>query len=357
MNLDEVFLVPPEAVPNGKNRLLAGEILFNNTNSDELVGKSALIQASMNAGFSNHMTRVVIKPQRAEPAFVAYSLDRLWASGHFRRICTRWVSQSAVNTKALADVKIALPPLPEQRRIVEILDRAASVRALRRQAQDTARQIIPALFNKMFGDPATNPMGWPVAPLGEVIAGFEGGKNLLAGAEAVNSGGLKILKVSAVTSGTFRPDEAKPAPVGYVPPDSHFVRDGDLLISRANTLELVGATALVRQRPANVLLPDKIWRVLFQDPSRVLPVFLHAWFKQTSIRAAMSRLASGTSASMRNISQGRLVTVPLILPPLSLQRAFTKQVSTIDRITGDQERSAAIAETVTVSIQTQLGGQ
>ena len=61
-----------------------------------------------------------------------------------------------------------LPPLDEQRRIVDILNHAASIRRLREQAQAKAREIIPALFLDMFGDPATNPKGWKRRTLGEL---------------------------------------------------------------------------------------------------------------------------------------------------------------------------------------------
>ena len=64
--------------------------------------------------------------------------------------------------------EIALPPLTEQRRIVEILDQADRIRRLRTEANAKAERILPALFIKIFGDPATNPMEWPVKPLGEI---------------------------------------------------------------------------------------------------------------------------------------------------------------------------------------------
>ncbi len=78
------------------------------------------------------------------------------------------VTMLNLSNTALADLVITVPSLPEQRRIVDILDRVANIRRLRRQARETARQIIPALFAKMFGDPAANPMGWPVSCLGNL---------------------------------------------------------------------------------------------------------------------------------------------------------------------------------------------
>ena len=67
--------------------------------------------------------------------------------------------------KALMSLPVPLPPLEEQRRIVSILNRAAKIEQLRKQAQERLREFIPALFIRMFGDPVENPMGWDMAEL------------------------------------------------------------------------------------------------------------------------------------------------------------------------------------------------
>ncbi|MBP7065781.1 restriction endonuclease subunit S [Ferrovibrio sp.] len=250
---------------------------------------------------------------------------------------------------------LAIPEINEQRRIVDILNHAASIRRLREQARAKAREIIPALFVEMFGDPATNPTGWPVKPLGDLISKFEGGKNLQAGDDEGKTG-LRILKVSAVTSGVFRASESKPAPNGYKPPAAHFVRAGDLLFSRANTVDLVGATAFVQDEPRNVLLPDKLWRFVWKRNSQILPFYMLYCLRQSSIRTAMSRMATGTSDSMKNISQGKLVTLPIPVPPLALQNEFAERVAEIEGISGLNDRAATAAEQMAQSLLAQVFG-
>lgn len=73
----------------------------------------------------------------------------------------------------LARVSIPLPPLSEQRRIVEILDQAEAVREKRADADDRAVRILPALFYKMFGHPATNPKGWPAVCILDLVTPIE----------------------------------------------------------------------------------------------------------------------------------------------------------------------------------------
>ena len=99
-------------------------------------------------------------------------------------------------TKSLAEkILLAVPPISEQRRIVDILKRADSIRHLRKQAQDTARQLIPALFIDMFGDPATNPKGWPIGTIGDCITQAQYGTSKKA---YEHGSGLPIIRMGNV---------------------------------------------------------------------------------------------------------------------------------------------------------------
>jgi type I restriction enzyme M protein len=98
--------------------LRRGDILFNNTNSVELVGKTCLYDSTERAHYSNHTTRLRVDEARALPRFVALALHQLFKRGHFAKLCTRWVGQAGVSTTLLKEVEIPLPVLEEQRRIV-----------------------------------------------------------------------------------------------------------------------------------------------------------------------------------------------------------------------------------------------
>ena len=255
--------------------------------------------------------------------------------------------------KYLMSLPLLIPPLDEQRRIVDILKRADSIRRLRKQALETTRELIPALFVDIFGDPATNPRGWEIRPLGKIVAGLEGGKNIQAGEDSPTNP-FRILKVSAVTSGYFRPEEAKPAPDDYRPPAHHVVHKGDLLFSRANTVELVGATALVEADYPNLLLPDKLWRFVWLKPSPVLSAYLQHFLQSRHVRQVLGQLATGTSDSMRNISQAKLKTLPMPVPPLKRQQEFEGKCSDVRAVIAQQEYHLAQAEALRQSLMAQF---
>jgi type I restriction enzyme S subunit len=121
LNFDLLVHIHPKMVDPQKSSLRAGDILFNNTNSEDLVGKTSLVDRDYDYAFSNHLTRLRLK-READPSFVTFYLTLLRNSGYFAAICTRWINQAAVNTEALKRVPIELPPLEEQKRIVAKVD-------------------------------------------------------------------------------------------------------------------------------------------------------------------------------------------------------------------------------------------
>jgi len=100
-----------------------GDVLFNNTNSTDLVGKSARFDHfNEPVVFSNHFTRLRVADENPDTFFIALWLNHLWQNGYFKNLCNKWINQSAVNREKLINIAFPLPPLPEQHRIVERVD-------------------------------------------------------------------------------------------------------------------------------------------------------------------------------------------------------------------------------------------
>ncbi|MDY6948401.1 MAG: N-6 DNA methylase, partial [Pseudomonadota bacterium] len=243
-----------------------------------------------------------------------------------RRLLDELVAIEAAIAEEVAALRTASQD--EQQRVVDLLSHAEGIVRLRRQSHTKAQAIIPALFYDMFGDPARNPKDLPLRRVRDFVARFEGGKNIQAG--SAHGSPYRILKVSAVTSGRYIESESKPAPDNYMPPQRHLVQKGDMLFSRANTQELVGATAIVNETDGSTLLPDKLWRFVWLEP--VEPLYIHALFQTPHVRGELGKLSSGTSASMRNISQAKLFELCLPIAPLDQQSIFARQYAAIHSI-------------------------
>ncbi len=137
--------------------LRSGDVLFNNTNSKELVGKTCLIEKDIHGGFSNHMTRIRVKPGICVPNFLALILHNAWKKGIFLELANRWVGQAGINATALAQFQIPLPPLEVQKEIVAEIEGYQKVINGARAVLDHYRPHIP-----IHPD-------WPLVELSEVI--------------------------------------------------------------------------------------------------------------------------------------------------------------------------------------------
>lgn len=118
--LDSYLKVPaPESI--NEWILKEGDFLFNNTNSIDLVGKSAIFKsAPFPCTYSNHFTRIRFK-QDVLPDWVLYHFIILWRKGFFKSVAIRHVGQAAVHKDHLLKLRLSVPPLPEQKKIAEVL--------------------------------------------------------------------------------------------------------------------------------------------------------------------------------------------------------------------------------------------
>ncbi len=161
--------------------------------------------------------------------------------------------------------------------------------------------------------------------LGDVLLGVQAGKSFQTSEMLARPDELGVLKVSAVTWVEFQPEEAKALKEDYRPHKSHRVREGDLLISRANTKEFVGAVVLVDRDYPQRLLSDKTLRLVIDENLSCKEYLLFA-LRAPLARKHIEHFATGTSDSMRNISQGTITSIPIILPTLSEQRQIAARL-------------------------------
>lgn len=160
LDLNGVKYVDPSIKEIGKYSLCYGDVIFNNTNSEEWVGKTAFYDSKESLVFSNHITRLRVDHEVILPEYLAKYLHFLWFTGYSKHKAKRWVSQAGVEQSELLMFPVSTPPLEEQKYIVEILQQADELRRLRQNSLEKAEKLASALFLEMFGDPITNLMGW-----------------------------------------------------------------------------------------------------------------------------------------------------------------------------------------------------
>jgi restriction endonuclease S subunit len=187
-----------------------------------------------------------------------------------------------------------------------------------------------------------------VTTLGDVLLDIQAGKSFQTAEVQPRPDALGVLKVSAVTWTNFRPDEAKALVGEYAPSESHRVKKGDLLISRANTKEFVGAVVHVDRDHPYRLLSDKTLRLVV-DEDRVCKSFLLLALRSSKARKHIEHFATGTSDSMRNIAQGVITSIPVTLPKLEEQRIIASQLKA-QLAEADKARQAAQTQLADIAL-------
>jgi type I restriction enzyme S subunit len=273
----------------------------------------------------------------ADPDFLWWNLnnERSWIRSG--------TAQPFIKPSDIKARRVRLPPLTEQRRIVDILDRAASIRRLRQQAEDTTRLIIPALFNKMFGDPATNPMGWPVATLGE-LGTLERGRSRHRPRNdpALLGGPYPLVQTGEVTAAEWFITDHKATYSEMGLAQSRLWPKGTLCITIAANIANSGLLSF------DACFPDSV--VAFQPRSRVTTFYAKACldFLREGIDMVAPKLAQ------KNINLEILSQVPFPVPPLDLQETFGAQVMAILRIQNRMSDAGVAAEDIAKALAMRL---
>lgn len=341
LSLDQIYRVPPEEAPNGKRILKEGDILFNNTNSVELVGKAALVERTIEAGFSNHLTRLRFDQTKILPHLAAYWLRRKRETGFFSAHATRWVSQAAFKSSELRRMKISLPPLEEQRRIVDLLSRAEGIVRLRREAQKKAAELIPALFLDMFGDPATNPKGWLVVQLGELIT--DGPQNGLYKHSSLYGEGTPILRIDSFYDGRVKNLQGlKRVSITQEEVHKYRLHEKDIVINRVNSVEYIGKSALIPLLLEDTVFESNMMRFSI-DCKRCLPKYLIE-FLQTACSKTQILAKAKHAINQSSINQQDVRSIALPIPPIDAQSEFAKQVEGVCSIQSQQVDALKQAE-------------
>lgn len=207
----------------------------------------------------------------------------------------------------------------EQLKIVELLDKVSEVIVNRKEELEKLDELIKARFVEMFGG-----YEWSTT-VGDYIAELRGGKSL-AGTEPCKN---KVLKTGAATFGWFDPEQYKYLPQDYEPLPEHRVETGDVMISRMNTPELVGACSYVFEAPEDMYYPDRLWKVIPKNQAN--PIFIWQLLWNPEIRRQIKEKSGGTSGTMHNISKQKLLEIKCIDVPANEQNNFADFVKQVDK--------------------------
>ena len=229
-----------------------------------------------------------------------------------------------LNKEKVQQLPISVPPLAEQERIVKLLDEADELRKLRTQADRRTTTLIPSLFHEMFGDPDTNPFGWPVARAGELMDACDYGTSQKANEEGR---GIPVLRMGNVMiDGSLDLEELKTVELGDSELAKQRLQVGDVLFNRTNSRELVGKTGMWDGRfeavPASYFI-----RARFR-PNAEHPQHFTTFMNLPSMKRRLAGMARG-AVGQANINSKELKSIEFPVPPVKLQDEFASRVAKI----------------------------
>jgi type I restriction enzyme S subunit len=188
------------------------------------------------------------------------------------------------------------------------------------------------------------PDGWKLLRIQDLVASLESGVSV-NGENIVCSDDLPaVLKINSVTYGTFNPNACKAINGHELSRAKCNPKAGQIIISRSNTSELVGASAYIDKDFPNRFLPDKLWQTIIKTDVDVCTRWLSFWLALPSSRYKLSQLATGTSSSMKNITKGELLSLRVFVPSIEEQRAIADLLSTWDEAIERTEKLIALKE-------------
>ncbi|KUH34118.1 hypothetical protein APY94_03385 [Thermococcus celericrescens] len=319
--------------------LKPGDVLFNNTNSVDLIGKTAIFRGECEfCTYSNHITRIRVDSSRVIPEWIMYYFMELWRIGYFRQICVRYVGQASIKKADLLNIPLPLPPLPGQRKIAEILRTVDEAIEKTDKAIERTERLKKGLMQRLLTKGIKHerfkktelgeiPEEWRVVKVEDIITeakpGFASGKR--------DENGIIQLRMNNITTdGRVVLDQYLKVPIPKNKNiNDYLLRPGDVLFNNTNSVDLLGKSAVFRGECEFCTYSNHITRIRVKNdvtiPEWLVYNFIRLWqiqyFKQIAIR----------HVGQAGIRKSDLLNIRLPLPPLEEQKQIAEILSTVDR--------------------------
>jgi len=343
---DELVYVPEQRVSAYQRLRRFDVVIAASSGSKDVVGKAAPVLDDFDGSFGA-FCKVLRPNQKVDPRYFAH----FFKTKHYRQTVSALAAGANISNlrnEHLEDLDIPLPSLSEQMRIAEVLDRAETLIALRRQSLSLLSALVEAVFYETFGDPSRNHYAWQVAELGEFIE--FGPQNGLYKPSSLYGSGTPILRIDSFYDGTITDQTAlKRVAVSDAERNVYGLQPGDIVINRVNSLDYLGKCALVPTLNEPTIFESNMMRIRV-DPNRLHPRFLVHLLQSNYIKSQILQKAK-KAVNQASINQQDVRMLRVILPPISLQHQFVRHVESIEKHKIVHRTSLAQLEALYASLQ------
>lgn len=330
LDQSDLIGVPRDIVKNDEKILRGGDILVSSANSWNLVGKCCYLPEldypATAGGFIS-----ILRPINGK--LDSNYLYRWFSSEVIQKKVRSFGNQttniSNLDHRRALELSIPLPPLAEQKRIARILDAADALRVKRREALAQLDALLQSTFLDMFGDPVSNPKGWDesfrLGDLADIASGITKGRK----ANGLPLREISYLAVSNVQDRSLRLDIVKTIAATEAEIKKYSLKPGDLLLTEGGDPDKLGRGTLWNGEIAECIHQNHVFRVRLRKPD-VQAVFL-SWIVASQRGKNYFFRSAKQTTGIASINMKQLKALPLLAPPLDLQRRFATIVESVER--------------------------
>ena len=317
--LDEsdLIAVPASLIRREELYLREGDILMSSANSWNLVGKVCRVPKLGYRATAGGFISVVRPRSGVEGRYLFHWLTSPPVQLQIRGCARQTTNISNLSVPQFEQLRILVPSIAEQRRIADILDKADAIRRKRKEAIALTEDLLRSAFLEMFGDPVTNPKGWPASTFGEELERLEYGPRFHN--QEYSEDGVRIVRITDLDSNgqldfTAMPRMAVEAQVR----ERYALRPGDVIFARSGAT--VGKSALTMPGDPEAVPGAYFIRLRFK--TSVKPLYARQVLSSDSVQRII--VSRSRQSAQQNFSGPGIRELPLPVPPQSLQEEFER---------------------------------
>lgn len=337
----------------GKPTLCAGDILFNNTNSKELVGKCAVWDIEEEYAFSNHMTKIHVNNQEVcNSYYLSYSILYHWMIGASMQLSRSHVAQASIIGERFREIEIPRVCPQEQKKIALTLKTIQDALSINERELARWSSIKHATMHKLFtcglrGEPQKEteiglvPERWEILPLHEVAfvqTGVAKGRKLRY-EELIE---VPYLRVANVQDGRLDLSEIKTIRIRYTEFDRYLLQEGDVLLTEGGDFDKLGRGVIWRGEIADCIHQNHVFAIRV-DRDKLLPEFL-AYLAQSPYGKAYFLKVAHKTTNLACINTTKLKAFPVAFPVSTEQQEIVDILDAIDQKIDLHRRKKAVLE-------------
>lgn len=326
---NEYIRVPADESQVKKYSIEPGDVMFNNTNSVELVGKNALFQGYQEpVVYSNHFTRIRTKNDELTPPFLTAWLNYQWRCGTFANLCNRWIGQAGLKNEKLLSLEIPLPPLFEQKRITAILNEQLvaidQARSAAKERLAAAMTLSAAYFKEVFNSQEAKK--WPKEKVSCLCESIDYGYTASADFNITEP---RFLRITDIQDGEVDWSKVPGCKIDKKKEAVNTLKDGDIVFAR--TGGTTGKSYLIKNSPRAVFAS---YLIRLRPGKDIMAEYLYSFFQSEDYWNQIRANARG--GAQPNVNASLLGAIILPHPPLREQRkimkSLTEKISIIELI-------------------------